>query len=105
MKRDKYALRYLPLFYDDLSRTIEYISKTLCNPQAAADLLNAVEDAILERSTCAESFEPYPSTRERKLPYYAIYVKNYVVYYVVLDHQIMEVRRFLYKGQDRWNMI
>ena len=43
----------------------------------------------------------YPSTRARENPYYPIYVKNicknYVIYYVVLDHRIMEVRRFFYK--------
>ena len=46
----------------------------------------------------AESFEPYRSLRERRYPYYRIYVKNFVVYYVVIDDEgedkIMEVRRF-----------
>ena len=93
MINKKYELQYLPLFYDDLRQTLTYIERKLHNPQAAADLLDAVEEAILERSTCAESFEPYPSTRDRKNPYYAIYVKNFVVYYVVLEHRIMEVRR------------
>ncbi len=105
MVNKQYELQYLPLFYDDLRQKLTYIEKKLRNSQAAADLLNAVEEAILERSACAESFEPYPSTRERETPYYAIYVKNFVVYYVVLDHRIMEVRRFLYKGQNRWKML
>ena len=51
----------------------------------------------------AESFEPYRSLRERRYPYYRIYVKNFVVYYVVIDEgddKIMEVRRFLYNKQD-----
>lgn len=52
----------------------------------------------------AESFEPYRSLRERRYPYYIIYVKNFVVYYVVIDDEgedkIMEVRRFLYNKQD-----
>lgn len=36
-------------------------------------------------------------------PYYRIYVKNYVIYYVVIDNganKIMEVRRILYRGQN-----
>lgn len=105
MSRKQYELRYLPLFYEDLLQKTTYISEELHNPKAAADLLDAVEKAIQERSFCAESFEPYPSTRERERPYYAIYVKNFVIYYVVIDQQIMEVRRFLYKGQDRWEML
>ncbi len=105
MIKKQYELQYLSLFYDDLQQKLTYIGEKLRNPKAAADLLDAVEKAILERSTCAESFEPYPSTRNRENPYYAIYVKNFVVYYVVLDHKIMEIRRFLYKGQNRWDML
>ena len=47
-----------------------------------------------------ESFEPYRSARERKYSYYRIYVKNYVIYYVVIDDEgpekIMEVRTVSY---------
>ena len=55
------------------------------------------------------SNETYPSMFERKHPYYRIYVDNFIVFYVVIDagggQKIMEVRRFLYKGQDRDSMI
>ena len=34
----KYKLRYLPLFYEDISEKIAYISDTLRNPQAAKEL-------------------------------------------------------------------
>ena len=95
-----YKLRYLPLFYRDLEEKIVYISEMLQNPQAAKDLLDDVERVILERLPNAESFEPYYSAKERRYKYYRIYVKNYIVYYVVIDDKgsdkIMEVRRFLY---------
>ena len=88
----KYKLRYLPLFYEDLKETIVYITE------------DEVEAAILERQSVAESFEPYHSLKERRYSYYRIYVKNFVVYYVVIDDEgddkIMEVRRFLYNKQD-----
>ena len=101
----KYELRYLPLFYEDLSEKLFYIENVLNNPQAARQLLEDVERAILERLPISESFEPYHSIKKRKNPYYRIYVKNYVVYYVVLEteeekHKIMEVRRFLYNKQN-----
>ena len=105
MPIQKYELKYLPLFYDDLERIIRYIIDKLKNPQAAEELLGNIEKAILERSDCAESFEPYPTTRKRELPYYTIYVKNFVIYYVVIDHKVMEVRRCLHKRQDRWRLI
>ncbi len=57
----------------------------------------------------AESFEPYHSVRGHRYSYYRIYVDNYIVYYVVIDDDpndlVMEVRRFLYNGQDRNNMV
>ena len=104
MTNTNYKLRYLPLFYKDLEETVLYIAENLQNAKAANDLLDAVEDAILERQPIAESFEPYHSMRERRYPYYRIYVKNYVVFYVVIDDEgdekIMEVRRILHNRQD-----
>lgn len=101
----KYELRYMPLFYDDLKEKVDYIAEKLINPIAANELLDAVEKAILERLPMAEAFEPYHSMRQREKPYYRIYVKNYIIYYVVLTNEygnkIMEVRRFLYNKQDR----
>ena len=104
MRNNDYNLRYLPIFYDDLSESIEYIAQNLRNKAAAMDLLNAVEKAILERLPIAEAFEEYHSSRERKYPYYRIYVKNFIVFYVVIkdegDIPIMEVRRFLYNRKN-----
>ena len=106
---NNYQLQYLPLFYDDLLEKVSYIRDDLSNPKAANDLLDAVEEAILERLPVCESFEPYHSIRERKYPYYRIYVKNFVIYYVVIDdepnNKIMEVRRLLYKRQDSENIV
>ena len=109
MYGEKYRLRYLPLFYEDLDEKITYIAEELKNPKAASDLLDKVETAILKRLPVAESFEPYHSLRERRYAYYRIYVDNYVIYYVVIDDDpgdlIMEARRFLYNGQNRRKMI
>ncbi|MDE6365162.1 MAG: type II toxin-antitoxin system RelE/ParE family toxin [Lachnospiraceae bacterium] len=105
----KYRLSYLPLFYDDLDEKVTYIAEKLKNPKAANDLLDKVESAIMERLPMAESFEPYHSIRERRYPYYRIYVDNYIIYYVVIDDDppdlVMEVRRFLYNRQNRDNMV
>jgi plasmid stabilization system protein ParE len=99
-----YRLRYLPLFEDDLNSTVSYIANRLKNPKAAADLVDAVETAILKRLPNPEAFRPYESTRQHQQPYYAIYVKNFIVFYVVID-DIMEVRRLLYKKRNIKNML
>jgi len=104
MINTKYKLRYLPLFYDDLEQKVIYILEKLHNGKAASELIDAVEKAILERQPVAESFEQYRSMKERRYPYYRIYVKNYVIWYVVIDDEgkdrIMEMRRFLYSKQN-----
>ena len=104
MPENSYLLRYLPTFYNDLERIVFYISEKLHNPQAAIDLTGRIETAILNRLPVAESFEKYHSRKERKYPYYRIYVGNYTVYYVVIDddpqQKIMEVRRLLYNRRN-----
>ena len=99
MPKKRYKLRFLPLFEDDLNDIVDYIAIRLHNPTAADDLVDEVRQAIIERTSCAEAFEQYPSVRERQYPYYRIYVKNYVVFYVVID-DIMEVRRILYNRRN-----
>ena len=97
------------MFYEDLEQKVIYIAEELHNQKAANDLLDAVENAILERLPVAESFEVYHSITERKYSYYRIYVKNYVIWYVVIDDEgkdkIMEVRRFLYNRQNQTKLI
>lgn len=105
MLKNEYELRYLPIFYEDLNRAVTYIVSELKNTKAGQDLVDAVENAILERLPMAESFEQYHSLRERRYPYYRIYVGNYIVFYVVIHGEDgkkeMEVRRLLYKGRNR----
>ena len=95
----KYKIRFLPLFQQDLTEIVEYIAFHLKNPIAADSLVDAVQSAIRERAFCAESFEPYHSKKERRYPYYRISVRNYIIFYVVID-DVMEVRRILYSGRD-----
>ena len=100
----EYELRYLPQFYHDLQDHKDYIANHLQNPQAADDLVDETEQAILERQSDAEAFEPYHSRKDRRYPYYRIYVKNYIVFYVVIpegEKRVMEVRRFVY-GKSNW---
>ena len=46
-----------------------------------------VEKAILKRQPFAEAFEPYRSMKERKYPYYRIYVKNYIIFWRLIKWQ------------------
>ena len=99
MNGKHYKLRILPLFEDDLNEIVDYIARQLRNPIAADDFVDAVEQAINDRLSCAEAFEPYPSVRERERPYYRISVKNFMIFYVVID-DVMEVRRIIYSRRN-----
>lgn len=99
MENKSYQLRYLPIFEQDLINTVNYIANVLKNVDAAFRLLDDVEAAILERLNHPIAFEPYRSTKKLDYPYYRIYIGNYVVYYVVIDH-VMEVRRLMYGARD-----
>ena len=94
-----YKLRYLPLAKEDLINIVDYIQNTLLSPIAAENTVSRIEKAILKRLGNPESFAIWPSSKERKHPYRRINVKNYTVWYVVID-DVMEVRRILYSGRD-----
>lgn len=61
MENKKYTLRYLPLFERDLMEAADYIAHKLMNPQAAENLINETEKAILKRLETPLAFEPYHS--------------------------------------------
>ena len=81
MNEKHYKLRFLPLFEEDLNEIVDYITHRLKNPIAA------------------EAFEQYHSAKERQYPYYRITVRNYTIFYVVMD-DVMEVRRIIYSRRD-----
>ena len=99
MDEKQYELRILPLFEEKLQETVDYIALRLHNPIAAENFVDAVEKAIKERLKAPEAFEPYRSTKDRKNTYYAIPVKNYFVFYVVIGN-VMEVRTLVYNRRD-----
>lgn len=108
MLNDSYELRYLPLFYEEFDKRGSYIAFNLENPSAANNLMDDVESAILKRlEEGPETFESVPSRKDR-VPYYRIYVKNYIIYYVILKEngkKIMEIRRFLHTLEDRGHKV
>lgn len=99
MKEENYELVFLPLFEMDLSEAVRYIANVLNSPTAAKKLVEETELAILERQKQPDGYQPYPSIKTRKYPYYTIRVRNYLVFYVLYD-KTMEVRRFLHSKRS-----
>ena len=99
-----HSVRYLPLFWEDLSGTASCIAFDLQNPAAAQRLVDFVEEDILEHLKNPTMAPTYRTTRNRPMPYYWFRVGNYRVFYAV-DGDMVEVRRLLYRSRDIWTII
>lgn len=99
MNRQTYKLTFLPLFEEDLLEITNYITNTLQNPSAAHRLVDDIELAIIKRLEMPLSYAPYQSSKLRRHPYYRINVRNFSVFYVVIN-DTMEVRRLLYSKRN-----
>lgn len=104
MIRQKYKLLFLPLFEEDLDEIIDYIANHLQNPNATLRLIDDIESAIIKRLESPLAFQPYLSTKNRAHPYYRINVRNFSIFYVVID-DTMEVRRVLYSKRNLDNLL
>ena len=99
MNKQTFKLTFLPLFEEDLLEVTDYITSTLQNPSAAHRLVDDIELAIVKRLEMPLSFAPYQSSKIRNHPYYRINVRNFSIFYVVID-DTMEVRRLLYSNRN-----
>lgn len=99
MENKTYHIQYLPIFKEDLSGIVDYITQVLHNPRAAERLVNDVEVAIYHRLKAPLRYAPYPTNTKRPHPYYRIQVRNYSIFYVVKD-KTMEIRRIIYNKRD-----
>ena len=95
----KYKLSFLPLFEQDLNEIADYITANLQNPSAAERLVDDIEATVYKRLETPLAFAPFRSSKKRPHPYYRINVRNFSVFYVVID-DTMEVRRVLYSKRN-----
>ena len=95
----KYKLSFLPLFEQDLNEIVDYITANLQNPSAAERLVDDIDAAVYKRLETPLAFAPFRSSKKRPHPYYRINVRNFSVFYVVID-DTMEVRRVLYSKRN-----
>ena len=62
-------------------------------------MIDDIELAIVKRLEMPLSFAPYQSSKIKNHPYYRINVRNFSIFYVVID-DTMEVRRLLYSKRN-----
>lgn len=90
-----YKLKYLSLAQKDLRDIVSYISDRLKAPKAAMDLINLFDDSISRLQQFSYSCKIYQTVEPLETEYRMLPVKNYLVFYVVTEHDI-EIHRIIY---------
>ena len=90
---------YLPLARQDIQEITRYIAYDLHSPKTAQDLLDDFEREIIRTAGFPKMHTVYPPTAKFRNPYRFIPVKNYMIFYVVLEESI-EIRRVVYGKMD-----
>lgn len=92
-----YDIRYLPIAQRDMEEIVLYISDVLKAPKAAVELLDELERGILRLREYPYSCRVYEPVKRLETEYRALVVKNYLVFYTVLeDTKTVEIRRVVY---------
>jgi plasmid stabilization system protein ParE len=83
-----YKLKYLPLAQKDLRDIISYIADNLKAPKAAMDLLDALDQSIYRLQQFPYSCKVYLPIEPLEAEYRMLSVKNYLVFYIVLQRNL-----------------
>jgi toxin ParE1/3/4 len=99
-----FELKYLPLALKDLREITDYITDTLKAPNAAMDLLSALDDSISMLQQFPYSYRIYQPIKDLESEYRLLPVKNYVVFFAV-KQQVVEIHRVVYGKMDLTKII
>jgi addiction module RelE/StbE family toxin len=88
-------IAYLPVAQQDIESIVHYIADRLKAPQAALEWLDALEEAISRLALYPLSCPVYQLVHPLDTEYRMLPVRNYLVFYVVLEDTV-EIHRVLY---------
>jgi plasmid stabilization system protein ParE len=97
-------VKYLPSFYQELDSIVEYISVTLEAPRAALNFLDELETSINKLKNLPNAHRLYRPVKPIETQYRILTVKNYLVFYVVMEKYI-EIHRIIYKKRNLSQLI
>ena len=99
-----YEIKYLPSFYHELDAIVDYITFTLKTPRAALNLIDELEKSINNLKEFPFARRLYRPIKPLATEYRILTVKNYLVFYVVLE-EIVEIHRIIYKKRNLSQLI
>ena len=94
-----HKLIYLPLAQKDLRDITSYISDVLKVPKAAMDFIDIMESSISRLALFPYSCKVYQPLKQLCYEYRVLVVKNYLVFYIVTEHEV-EIHRIVYSKMD-----
>lgn len=96
-----YNMRYLPIAKKDIDEILYNIADGLSAPQAAINLLNIFDKAISQLKQFPYSGKGYHMKAPLAFEYRMLPVKNYIVFYVVIEEEkTVEIHRVIYSKRD-----
>jgi addiction module RelE/StbE family toxin len=92
-------LLFLPVAKKDLKEIVDYIGDVLKAPQTAEKFLDQVESAISNLPEHPFSHRLYQPLKPITTEYRILPVKNYSIFYTVLD-DVIEIHRIIYSKRN-----
>ena len=80
-----YKIVYLPIAVKDLTAIIDYIIDQLKAPKSAMSLLDSFDKKVRRLATFPYSCRIYQPTKELEYKYRILSVKNYLVFYKIIE--------------------
>ena len=99
-----HKLKYLPLAQKDLRNITSYIVDNLKAPEAAMDLVDTLDNSISRLQQFTYSCKLYQAIEPLETEYRMLSVKNYIVFYVVTEHEV-EIHRIIYAKMNLVSLI
>jgi addiction module RelE/StbE family toxin len=103
-KNKHYQIKYLPIARKDLQEIVDYIAFDLEVPEIAIKMLNTLETEILTLRENPFRGSIYSSNRKHDFQYRKLFVKNYVIFYLILDDAV-EIQRVFYNRRNMDKLI
>ena len=105
MGKNKYfQIEYLPIARKDLQDIVDYIVIDLEVPEIAINILNTLETNILSLQENPFRGSLYKSSRQHNNQYRKLFVKNYVILYLIIDNTV-EIQRIFYYRRNMDTLI
>ncbi len=103
-KNKHYQIKYLPVARRDLQDIIDYIAFDLEVPETAIKMLNTLETEILTLQENPFRGSIYLSNRKHDCQYRKLFIKNYVIFYLILEDTV-EIQRVFYHRRNMNKLI